>query len=176
MNFFELTNALKSKFGGDIKPLTNQSQDEGGAAFMALQVAANSALKILKHCRDDSELSFDFLECIIAVDLGSSIELIYRIRSVKFGHKLNLSFLLESTSPQINSVSRVWPVAVVYEAEIQELFGVGFKEPAKELRKNFLPEGWEGFPLLKKYEYPKEFEGIVHEPMSDTINKMDKAK
>ena len=118
--------------------------------------------------RDDSELRFDALMSMTAVDflpqkakkpkpgepteLPGKIFLVYHFYSMKQGHRLVLKVEdLPRAGAKVLSVSDLWPTANWHERECYDFFGVVF-EGHPDLRRILLPEDWEGFPMLKDYD------------------------
>ena len=55
--------------------------------------------------------------------------------------------------PQISTVSDIWRTAEFHEREAYDLFGVQFIDHP-DLRRLFLTDDYEGFPLRKDFEDP----------------------
>ena len=54
-------------------------------------------------------------------------------------------------NPEITTVSDIWRTAEFHEREAYDLFGVRFTDHP-DLRRLFMTEEWEGWPLRKDYE------------------------
>jgi membrane-bound hydrogenase subunit beta len=98
-----------------------------------------------------------YLATISGVDKGETFEIVYHFASPVVNINLRTEF--PRSEPRIGSICAVIPGAVLYEREIQEMFGItveGIPDP----RPLNLPDGWpEGqYPLRKdwKYERPQE--------------------
>jgi NADH-quinone oxidoreductase subunit C len=124
--------------------------------------------------RDEPELAFNFLSDISAVDrfpVEPRFELNYHLLSIpaKFqvpappqritltpqldtrGVKaLRLRVRVHAADPLVPSLVPVWPTANWHEREIFDLFGLRF-EGHPDLRRIFMPNDWEGYPLRKDY-------------------------
>ena len=91
---------------------------------------------------------FDLLKEIIAVDHGNNqIELIYKLYSTENEENILIATMVEDKAM---SVSKIYDSAVADEKEIYDLFGVMFIGN-DELKRLYMPEGWEGHPLKKDY-------------------------
>ena len=92
--------------------------------------------------------SYDILKEIIAIDnkdLG--IELIYHLYTTVDEEDLFLSITAKN---EIVSIVDLFPSAQADENEIYDLFGINFIGN-KNLKRLYMPEDWEGFPLRKDY-------------------------
>ncbi len=92
--------------------------------------------------------SYDILKEIIAIDnkdLG--IELIYHLYTTVDEEDLFLSITAKN---EIVSIVDLFPSAQADENEIYDLFGIKFIGN-KNLKRLYMPEDWEGFPLRKDY-------------------------
>ena len=92
--------------------------------------------------------SYDILKEIIAIDnkdLG--IELIYHLYTTVDEEDLFLSITAKN---EIVSIIDLFPSAQADENEIYDLFGIKFIGN-KNLKRLYMPEDWEGFPLRKDY-------------------------
>ena len=101
-------------------------------------------LEFLKNCPD---LYFDMLVSIIAVDYIEFIELSYILLSSEYNDMLSISVKVNDIA---QSVINIYPSAYFDECEIYDMFGVNFIGN-KNLRRLFMPESWQGYPLRKNY-------------------------
>ena len=101
----------------------------------------------------DPDLAFTYLSDITGVDrfpIEPRFELNYHLLSIPKRERIRLRVRLSTQDAAIDSVIPVWPTANWHEREIFDLFGVRF-EGHPNLRRLFLPEDWEGYPLRKDY-------------------------
>jgi NADH-quinone oxidoreductase subunit C len=94
------------------------------------------------------------------------MELVYHLSSIRFKHTLVLKVMIdrwnngrEGELPVVPSVTGIWRTADWHEREVFDLSGVEFSGHPN-LRRILCPEDWEGYPLRKDYELPKEYHGI----------------
>lgn len=109
---------------------------------------------VCKHLREDPNQGFDLLNGITAVDWVNCFELVYHITSMA----RNVRGVIKSRvygrdDPTIPSVTSVWSGAGLQEREIYDLMGVTF-DGHPDLRRIFLWEGFQGFPLRRDYLEP----------------------
>lgn len=89
---------------------------------------------------------FDLLKEIIAVDnKENGIELTYHLYSTDDEEDVLIAI---NVKDEAESVSEIFDSAVADEKEIYDLFGVKFIGN-EELKRLYMPENWEGHPLLK---------------------------
>lgn len=164
---------LKKKFGAAIT----------GANFEAIdpwvEVSPESLPEVCRYLRDESDLKFDVLNCITAVDYFEPdpkkaakapwqphLELVYHLSSIAKKHTLVVKVMLprwkddvEGELPEVPTVSNVWRTADWHEREVYDLSGVNFLGHPNLVR-ILCPEDWVGHPLRKDYEMPLEYHGI----------------
>lgn len=108
---------------------------------------------------DDGELAFDHLSDLFSVDFPERpdrFEVVYQLNSLQKNHRLRLKTRIAEEPCEIDSVSSVWRAAVFLEREVYDLMGIRFRNHP-DLRRIFLPEDFDGYPLRK--EYPVEGKG-----------------
>ncbi|MBI3534579.1 MAG: NADH-quinone oxidoreductase subunit C [Deltaproteobacteria bacterium] len=98
-----------------------------------------------------TEFSFDFLLSHTAVDWQNSFELIYYLYSVLHKSYVLVSVSIPRENPHILSVQTLWRTAEFQEREVYDLFGVIY-DNHPDLRRLFLEDEWQGFPLRKDYK------------------------
>jgi NADH-quinone oxidoreductase subunit C len=101
----------------------------------------------------EPDMAFTFLSDVTGVDrfpIEPRFELNYHLLSLSRREILRLRTRLMGNDPVIQSVVPVWPTANWHEREIFDLFGIRF-EGHPDLRRIFLPDDWEGYPLRKDY-------------------------
>ena len=77
--------------------------------------------------------------------------MVYHLTSTIHRHTLVIKSKLDHNTPEIETVSDIWRTAEFHEREIFDLFGIKFNNHP-DLRRIFLDEKWEGFPLRKDYK------------------------
>lgn len=92
------------------------------------------------------------LSTISGVDLGEQIAVVYHV-DCGGGTLLNLKLNLEKSAPVLQTVTDIFPAAVLYERELMDMLGVKI-EGHPDPRRLFLPEDWpaDEYPLRKKGE------------------------
>ena len=95
------------------------------------------------------EYKFDVLKSITAIDnQDNGIELIYRLYSTANDEELLLSYT--TMNSETETISDIYKSAIAEENEIYDLFGIHFLNH-DDLKRLYMPEGWEGYPLKKDY-------------------------
>jgi Ni,Fe-hydrogenase III component G len=102
-------------------------------------------------------LHFNHLSTITGLDRGEFFELLYHLANEALS--LTVRTPVPRTEPDVPSICEVIPGAVLYEREIQEMFGIVVKnipDPRRLLLSDDWPEGQH--PLRKDFifERPKE--------------------
>jgi len=125
--------------------------------------------EIKKFCsllNKDTELSFEYLKCLTAVDYLEYLEVVYFLYSFKNNWSINIKVKLDAEKPSVESITSVYIGADWHERETAEMFGIDFKghpnlktlllagdEESPPLRKSFEIE-WKA----KEYIPPAKFE------------------
>ena len=104
--------------------------------------------------RNDEQLYFDYLFCLTCIDWKTHLTMVYHLSSTRYRHNLVVKAKLDTTKPEIETVSHIWRTAEFHEREVYEMFGVNFLNHP-DLRLLILPDGWEGKnPMRKDFEDP----------------------
>jgi len=131
--------------------LPSATIDETGE-FLNCIVTPAEFLPLMKDLRTKSEYDFDYLFCLTCVDWKDHLMMVYHLLSKKHKHVLVVKVkLTDRTDPQIETVCHTWRTAEFHEREVFDLFGVKFLNHP-DLRRIFLDEDWDGFPLRKDYQ------------------------
>ncbi|MCC7418590.1 MAG: NADH-quinone oxidoreductase subunit C [Acidobacteria bacterium] len=121
----------------DLHPTVYASRDDLPALARAL--------------RDRTDLRFDFLAELTAVDLHPReprFEVVYVLVSTVHARRLRLKVRLAGADPRVATMSGVWPAANWLEREVWDLFGIEFAGHP-DPRRLLMPEDWQGYPLRK---------------------------
>ncbi len=101
--------------------------------------------EVLEYIKNN--YSFNVLKSITAVDLGSDVELLYRLFSTEDEENAVISIKVQN---EADSVIDLFESARADENEIYDMFGIKFIGN-EDLKRLYMPENWEGFPLRKDY-------------------------
>ncbi len=117
--------------------------------------------EVAAYLRDSEALRFDWLSCLTGIDYVADDQLcaLFDLYSTELRHAIAVKVFTPRSQPVIPTVSDIWPAADWHEREAYDLFGIDFSDHP-DLRRILLPEDWEGFPLRKDYEFPREYHGI----------------
>lgn len=143
-----------------------ESREFGRSGVFSFWLEVTAIEKVAAELKEDPELRLDWLENLSVVELEEVMVVTYFLRSTVTRHSLVLRISAVPASKtawvKFPSVVEVWPMAGPLESEAGELFGIEFGKKAKTGVSPFFPEGWQGFPLRKSFEFPKNFIGISH--------------
>ena len=119
-------------------------------------VSGGEILEVLRFARDDSQLAFEMLTDLCAVDYlprSPRFEVVYHLYSLSQNHRLRLKVQLSGEAPSLASAVSLYASADWMEREAWDLYGIHF-EGHPDLRRILLYDDFEGHPLRK--DYPKE--------------------
>lgn len=120
---------------------------------LTIIVPAGEIVRICRFLRDEPELAFTLLVDLCGVDRyqpEGRFEVVYNLYSMKNRTYLRLKLRLEEDNPTVESVTSVWSGANWHERETFDMYGVMF-EGHPDLRRMYMPEEYEHFPLRKDY-------------------------
>ena len=139
--------ALEAKFGAQV---TVEGEDQ--CSSLIVRVDADPLETVMTWLRDDPNMAFDFLSSLTAVDWTEReprFDIVYHLYSISRNHRLTVKCGC-ADGDGVPSMVDVWPAANWLERETYDLYGTEFLGHP-DLRRIFLPEDWEGFPLRKDY-------------------------
>jgi NADH-quinone oxidoreductase subunit C len=114
--------------------------------------------EFFQFLRDDSELAFNFLMDITAVDYLSKkddrFEVVYHFYSLKHNHRLRVKIPVSTEDCSAESITPFWKTANWYEREIWDMYGIKFRNHPN-LRRILMYEEFKGHPLRKDYPINK---------------------
>jgi len=146
----KVIDTLAKKFGDKVIPRTeSQSGDE------IAYVKREKLLEVARFLRDDKAMAFDapvFCTCIDKLEEEPRFEVCYQLRSTKHLHRLRLKIEVTEKDPKVPSLAALWPAFNWQERETFDMYGIQF-DGHPDLRRIYLYEEFEGYPLRK--DYPK---------------------
>jgi NADH-quinone oxidoreductase subunit C len=119
-----------------------------------IEITADHWRAIAQYLYNDPELAFDWLGCLTAIDYvaDNQLAVVYDLRSTKHHHWFAVKVLVPRDTPAIPSVTDLWPAANWHERDVFD--------GHPDLRRILLPEDWEGYPLRKDYQFPRNYHDI----------------
>jgi NADH/F420H2 dehydrogenase subunit C len=125
---------------------------EESKQFLTALIPADKLHHLLKSLKEQPDTNFDNLFCITGVDIQNKLMVVYHLESMKFGHQVVLKTGTDDREkPVLDSIVDLYRGAELHENEIFDLFGIVFKGHPN-LRRMFMPEDWDGYPLRKDYK------------------------
>ncbi|RKZ16093.1 hypothetical protein DRQ53_07245 [bacterium] len=162
---------------------------EANSAQPAILIDAEEVFELALLLRDSEKLSFDRLLVISGVDWEGYDEkgkgkhrkiaqygedgkpndpgpegtgdlgLYWYLHSMKYRHSIALKARIARDKASAPSLATIWPTAAWAEREIFDFYGIEFSGHP-DLRRMFLPEDWEGYPLRKDYPMPARYHDV----------------
>ena len=124
---------------------------EEGSQFLNILVKATDFHQLMSQLKSNSETSFDYLFCVTGIDLGKELGVIYHLESTTYRHIIVVKIKTDDReNPTFDTVSDIWKTADFQEREVFDFFGIKFNNHPN-LKRLFLTDEWEGFPLRKDY-------------------------
>ena len=150
MNDLEIIEKTKSLLGDKIVEIANPA-----VRRIFIKVEPQNLVPVVGGLKKN--LNFTYLAAVSGVDLGESFEILYH-----FGHNngsLTVRTQIPKANPHIESICSVIPGAILYERELQDMFGM-IVDHIPDPRPLVVADDWPAgnFPLRKdwKYERPAE--------------------
>jgi NADH-quinone oxidoreductase subunit C len=101
-----------------------------------------------------------------AVERPDSIEAIYRLSLLMEPRRVTIRTHVPRKKPVLPTLSHLYKGALWPERELAEMFGVHI-ESHPDLRHLLLPNDWQGYPLRKDYEIPRDHPYLASDPLRD---------
>jgi membrane-bound hydrogenase subunit beta len=152
MSDIEIVESLKRDLGAKALELTNPDRRR-----IFVKVAAADLVPTVTLLRDKYDCAY--LATISGVDKGEAFEFLYHFASPVAS--ITVRTEVPRTAPRLMSICAVIPGAILYERELQEMFGVTVENIPDGRRLN-LPDDWpEGqYPLRKDWKHVRPEEVI----------------
>jgi NADH-quinone oxidoreductase subunit C len=128
----------------------------------AVKIAAADLLNVCRALHAHPTAYFDSLSCLTGIDNGveaGTMEVVYNLYSIPFGHHLMIKITVPRAQPEVDSVCDVWKAANWHERELYDMFGIMVKGHP-DLRRILMPADWEGYPLRKDYKQQEYYRNI----------------
>jgi NADH-quinone oxidoreductase subunit C len=169
----KVLDALKASHGSAIEALETQHGDA------IAWIKRDHLLAVATWLKTDPAMAFDapvFATCIDRLDWSPvdvppgppvypasepwtddgtkpRFEVVYQLRSTLHRHRLRLKCAVPEHDARVPSLATLWPAFNWQERETFDMYGIKF-EGHPDLRRIYLYEEFEGYPLRK--DYPKE--------------------
>ena len=131
---------------------TDLEFSEAESQFLNITVQPEHLHALMTQLKQNSETSFDYMFCLSGVDWGKELGVVYHLESTKHRHIVVVKVKTEDREkPTFDTVSNIWETAEFHEREVFDFFGIEFNNHPN-LKRLFLTEDWDGFPLRKDYE------------------------
>lgn len=125
---------------------------EEGSEFLNIEVGPNQLYDLMSRLKEDDATRFDYLFCLSGVDWGENLGVIYHLESTEHRHRIVVRVQTQDREkPNFDTVSDIWYTADFHEREVFDFFGIVFNNHPN-LKRLFLTDEWEGYPLRKDYE------------------------
>jgi NADH-quinone oxidoreductase subunit C len=125
-----------------------------------LSVPSERLQAVCRVLRDDEALRYNFLADIVGDDYLPDFPrfaVSYHLCSLTNKHRLRVRVWVDDPDEGPETLADLWPISTWLEMEVYDLMGVRFRGN-DSLRRLFLPEDWQGFPLRK--DYPLGYEEV----------------
>lgn len=120
---------------------------------LTVTVEPDKLHQLAKALKENKESNFDFLAQLLGVDYGDKLGVVYFLSSTE---DMTREVVLKTATsdkvnPLLDSVTDLWGTANFNEREVYAMFGIRFVNNP-DMRKFFLNQDWDGYPLRKDYD------------------------
>ncbi|MFI0491362.1 NADH-quinone oxidoreductase subunit C [Flavobacterium sp.] len=124
---------------------------EEKSQFLNISVQPEQLHSLMSQLKSNTETSFDYLFCLSGVDWETSLGVVYHLESITHRHIIVVKVkTADRENPTFDTVCDIWRTAEFHEREVFDFFGIKFNNHPN-LKRLFLTEEWDGFPLRKDY-------------------------
>jgi NADH-quinone oxidoreductase subunit C len=155
---------LQERFADNIGTVGEMRSGE-----ITIGVPRELIVEVTTFLRDDSELAYNFLENLCAVDyLGRTprFEIVYHLLSFKNRHRITLKVGVPADDTHVPTLTGVWQTANYQEREAFDMFGIIFDDHPN-LERILMPDDWNGYPQRK--DVPLGYEEVAFSINDDQI-------
>ena len=128
---------------------------------LTITVRKDVIYQLMGFLKSDSELAYNFLADVTAVDYSlmedvlmeydyARFMVVYHLLSTEKKERLRVKVPVHEKELSIPSMTAIWKVANWLERETYDMFGITF-ENHPDLRRILMPDDYEGHPLCKDY-------------------------
>lgn len=120
---------------------------------LTVVVSKELIVDVCRFLKEEPELRFDLLADLCGIDMYTPMKrfgVIYNLYSLTNKHRIRLKTFVEEEDPKLPTVTGVWGTANWHERETYDMFGIVF-EGHPDLRRVYMPEDYEYFPLRKDF-------------------------
>jgi NADH/F420H2 dehydrogenase subunit C len=122
-----------------------------GSQYLNVKVQVNHFHDLMSRLKTNEQTQFNYLFCVTGVDWGNELGVVYHLESTTYRHSLVVKVKTQDREhPTLDSVYDIWATAEFHEREVFDFFGIKFNNHPN-LRRLFLTEDWDGYPLRKDY-------------------------
>jgi NADH/F420H2 dehydrogenase subunit C len=145
-----MTNETLQKTISSWIPELEFSEEE--SQFLNIHVLPEQLHRLMSELKSNSETNFDYLFCLSGVDWEMDLGVVYHLESTTHRHIIVVKVKTpDRENPSFDSVCDIWRTAEFHEREVFDFFGIKFNNHPN-LKRLFLTDEWDGFPLRKDYE------------------------
>jgi NADH-quinone oxidoreductase subunit C len=141
---------LKQKFPEKIKEI---SSDFGDDTVIIDRDFLGDLVQFLRQEPYAYTMLLD-LTCVDYIGREPRFEMVYHLLSLTEKHRLRVKVPLSEKNLSVESLASIWKNANWLEREVYDMFGVRFYGHP-DLRRLFMYDGFEGYPLRKDYPLRK---------------------
>lgn len=120
---------------------------------LTIVIRGDRIVEMCRFLKEDPRLRFDLLSDVHGIDMYTPVDrfgVIYNVFSLSNKIRLRLKVFTQGDDPVVPSVTGVWETADWHEREAYDMLGIRF-EGHPDLRRVYLPEEFEHFPLRKDF-------------------------
>jgi len=152
MSDADIIQRLRQDLGAQALELTNPDLRR-----IYLKVAPSDLVAAVTLLRDKYDCAY--LATVSGVDKGETFEILYHFASP--AANINVRTEISKASPHIESICPVIPGAILYERELQDMFGM-VVDHIPDPRPLVMPDDWPAanFPLRKDWKFERPAERI----------------
>jgi len=124
---------------------------EEKSQFLNITVQPEHLHQLMSQLKNNTETKFDYLFCLSGVDWEKEMGIVYHLESTTHRHTIVVKVKTpDRENPTFDTVCDIWYTAEFHEREVFDFFGIKFNNHPN-LKRLFLTEEWDGFPLRKDY-------------------------
>ena len=124
---------------------------EEKSQFLNITVQPEHLHQLMSQLKNHPETNFNYLFCLSGVDWEVAMGVVYHLESTTHRHSIVVKVkTTDRKNPTFDSVCDIWYTAEFHEREVFDFFGIKFNNHPN-LKRLFLTEEWDGFPLRKDY-------------------------